>query len=248
MTDISDLVKRLDDKCMRLIRMVTAEVGISTEDPRIAEFADDRGDDTDTINLCIDAGVLSQVGNADEGENFSLVGGWWPYSLPSRWRDFVIDSIQAARALEAMKAEVSRLAQVDKDTLDRARNADRRVAEERGRCAQLALQFASDVPTFGAIPADPVLAAIGAAREIASAILSRTSSQPAAIENVAEYLRTLSKEEQDAFQKALRRSAKVIAKGVSQPAVDVLTAPATGRSPISQDGSIEAAPLSEGDV
>jgi len=55
-------------------------------------------------------------------------------------------------------------------------SADRRVEEEREAIAKLAEQFARDIPTFGAIPADPVLAAIGAARELASAIRSRSNA------------------------------------------------------------------------
>lgn len=47
------------------------------------------------------------------------------------------------------------------------------------------------------------------------------------------------------FEQSARIASAIRSRTPSQPAVDVLTAPATGRSPISPQGSIEAAPLSE---
>lgn len=46
--------------------------GISCDDERIDEYSDDRGRETDTINLCIDAGILKQVGDMDL-DNFWLL-------------------------------------------------------------------------------------------------------------------------------------------------------------------------------
>jgi len=107
--DIDKLIERLDDKCHRLICMVFAVAGLSTEDPRIDDFADDRGQGPDTINLCIDSGLIKQVGSADEGENFRLVPGWWPHSLPSEWRRLILGSLKQSCDIQSLRSRVSEL-------------------------------------------------------------------------------------------------------------------------------------------
>lgn len=69
----------LDEKDRRLIALVWGEQAVSTEDPCIDEFADDRGKEDDTINRCINAGEIRQVGNSDT-DNYYLVPIWWPYN------------------------------------------------------------------------------------------------------------------------------------------------------------------------
>ena len=69
----------LNEKDKRLIALVMSEHSVSTDDPRLNEFADDHGNADDTINRCIDAGEIKQIGNCDL-DDFRLVPGWWPYA------------------------------------------------------------------------------------------------------------------------------------------------------------------------
>lgn len=66
----------MDRREKALLRLVYDENGVSTEDDRLAPFIDDRGDEDDTVNRCIRAKAIWQVGSED---NFSLVPWWWPY-------------------------------------------------------------------------------------------------------------------------------------------------------------------------
>jgi hypothetical protein len=95
----------LDQKCHRLIGMVIAEHAISCEDPRINEFADDRGVETDTINLCIEAGGITQIGSSDY-DDFRLVAGWWPHATPKRAEQAAVrkatgELVEVARMVDA---------------------------------------------------------------------------------------------------------------------------------------------------
>lgn len=73
----------LDRKDEALIALVCAERSVHTEDERIAQYIDDRGPADDTINRCIKAGRIKQVGDYD-ADNFALVPGWWPYANQER--------------------------------------------------------------------------------------------------------------------------------------------------------------------
>ena len=68
----------MDAKCKELLTLVYNENGVSTEDDRVERFADDRGEGDDTINMCVKAGAIRQVGDHDT-DCFSLVPWWWPY-------------------------------------------------------------------------------------------------------------------------------------------------------------------------
>ncbi len=61
---------QMDDRMKALMALVGN--GIGCEDKRLDEYEDDRGIGPDTINLCINAGILKQVGNSDL-DDFSLL-------------------------------------------------------------------------------------------------------------------------------------------------------------------------------
>ena len=60
----------IDDRMEALMKLVGN--GIGCEDARLDEYSDDRGLRPDTINRCISAGILKQVGNSDL-DDFSLL-------------------------------------------------------------------------------------------------------------------------------------------------------------------------------
>lgn len=68
-----------DERDVKLLNLVYRANGISTEDEFVVPFSEDRGQDDDTINRCISAGRIKQVGDTSY-DNFSLVPWWWPYS------------------------------------------------------------------------------------------------------------------------------------------------------------------------
>lgn len=104
-TGVRDVVERLDHACLRLVAMVTREKNVSCDDERLNEFTEDRGAATDTINLCINAGKIKQIGNSD-ADNYSLVPGYWPMSS---WTEAnLVDENRKLRAeLERLRSQPS---------------------------------------------------------------------------------------------------------------------------------------------
>jgi hypothetical protein len=93
----------LDARDEMLIAMVIAENGISTEDPRIDMFTDDRRPEDDTINRCVKAGRIKQIGDSSS-DNYSLVPGWWPYANQAQ-----ADAARSCRSRSAESAESAAL-------------------------------------------------------------------------------------------------------------------------------------------
>lgn len=60
----------MDDRMKALMALVGN--GIGCEDSRLDDYSDDRATGPDTINLCINAGILKQVGDSDR-DDFSLL-------------------------------------------------------------------------------------------------------------------------------------------------------------------------------
>ena len=89
---------RLDEAEVALVGLVYARNGISTDDPDVEKFCDDRGGRDDTVNRCCTAGLIKQIGDGDS-DNFSLVPWWWPYASATQARD-VRDGFARARGTE----------------------------------------------------------------------------------------------------------------------------------------------------
>lgn len=67
----------MDKRMQALMRLVGN--GIGCEDKRLDRYSDDRVIGPDTINRCINAGILKQVGNSDL-DDFVLL----PVTSPSK--------------------------------------------------------------------------------------------------------------------------------------------------------------------
>ena len=80
---------------------VSARNGISTDDPDVGKFCDDRGGRDDTVNRCCKAGLIKQIGDGDS-DNFSLVPWWWPYASATQARD-VRDGFRRARGTDEVE-------------------------------------------------------------------------------------------------------------------------------------------------
>lgn len=68
-----------DERETALVRLVHQSGGISTDDPEVEKYCDDRGSHDDTVNRCCKRGDIKQIGDHDT-DNFSLVPWWWPYA------------------------------------------------------------------------------------------------------------------------------------------------------------------------
>lgn len=91
----------LDEAEFALVGLVYARNGISTDDPDVGKFCDDRGGRDDTVNRCCKAGLIKQIGDGDS-DNFSLVPWWWPYASATQARD-VRDGFRRARGTDEVE-------------------------------------------------------------------------------------------------------------------------------------------------
>lgn len=53
----------MDKRCKELLDLLAKEKHVGCDDERLSKFSDDRGSDTDTINIMIAAGRIKQTGN-----------------------------------------------------------------------------------------------------------------------------------------------------------------------------------------